>query len=186
MTLSSVLGSQSQLYREKRAETGSILDIPEKGLLELWPAGYTHTSNKGDYHRQDVYKMLWEAAVSHSVEDHLYPFGKDNHKVIVEHDPTNNFDENALQVYLVTTDCTPFVIPKPGMPNKLDMGFIPKKINKIVLKNIDMLNSGRILKVRANFHKKYWTAKVVFGYNETTFSPLSVVTMNRFSAILEE
>ncbi len=181
LTKNSVLGNQSSLYLTKSNERGSILDMPSKGLLELWPAGYTHPSNRDNQSRQSVYADLWERAVVDCTENDLYPFGKEGHNIVLEPDPNNEHDGNAIHVVFKAA---------PGSPlahlDGRDLGFIPKKINTMILKNMDMINGGRILKVKSNFHKKYYTAKVILGYNDTTFSPLSKSTINRFRAILDE
>lgn len=180
LTNQSPLGSASQFYQVKKQSQGSILDIPNKGLLELYPAGYTKMSYRDNISRQDTYKRVYELAVQNTVEDQLFPFGKDDHNIELVPDPESPYDTNAIHVILRTS----------GGPlaelNGKDLGFIPRKINQNILQHIELIHGGRIYKVRANFHKKYYTAKVVFGYGANTFGKLSLSSMARFASILEE
>lgn len=176
----SPLGDASQFYQVKKQSQGAILDIPDKGILELYPAGYTKPSNRDGISRQETYQLIWEAAVQLQSEEELFPFGKDNHNVRLLHDPENPYDKNALHLILEAKD-GPLVAL-----NGRDLGFIPKKINQNVLRGINLIHGGRIFKVRSKFHTKYYSLKVVLGYGANTFSKLSVTSLSRFAAILEE
>lgn len=180
----SPLGHASQLYRTKRNETGSILDVPEKGLLELYPAGYTKPSNRDSLNRQDVYKQVYESAVMKGVESNLYPFEKDSHNIILLPDPNNPYDTNAIHLILEVKDTSSPLYDLNGR----DLGFIPKKINQNILQGMEIINGGRILKVKCNFHKKFYGAKIVFAYGETNWCsrPGGTMSLSRFSDILED
>lgn len=177
----SVLGSLSEFYRTKSQQRGSILDLPDRGQLELYPAGYTKPSERDNCSRQDIYKELWQAAVVLNTENESYPLGKKGHNIILIPDPSNEHDPNAIHVILQTAEGTPL-----SHLNGKDLGYVPKKINIQILQNMNMINGGRILKVRSKFHEKYWTAKIVLGYGDMTFSAVSKTTLNRFAAILDE
>jgi len=182
--LTSILGHASQLYRSKRNETGSILDSPEKGLLELYPAGYTKPSNRDGQSRQELYKALYEIAVSKGAEGNLYPFEKDTHNITLLPDPSNPFDEHAVHLILEVSNVNSPLYHLNGR----DLGFIPKKINQNILRGIDIFNGGRILKVKCNYHKKFYGAKVILAYADTHFDarPGMVMSLSRFADILEE
>lgn len=181
MIFKSPLGSQSQFYEVKTKQNGGIQDTPTKGTLEVYPAGYTKFSEKDDEHRQDLYQKLWEESVTSHSEEKLFPFGKKDHWIELVPNPENKFDPNAIHVVFRATPESPL-----AQLNGRDMGFIPMKISKMLKKNIKLINGGKILKVRSNFHKKYYTAKIVLGYGDTTFSSLDKTTMARFTAILNE
>jgi len=183
-TATSPLGSASQLYRTKKNETGSILDQPERGLLELYPAGYTKPSNRDNCSRQDLYKQLYELAVSLGTEEHLYPFEKDSHNITRLHDPRNIHDMNAIHLIL---DIASIQSPLLFLSGR-DMGFIPRRINANIIIRMKLINGIRILKVKCNFHKKFYGAKVVIAYGNTSFNPRigGSMSLDRFTNILED
>jgi len=177
----SVLGDASQLYQVKSNAQGAILDQPERGLLELYPAGYTKPSNRDNVSRQEVFKSIYELAVSKGIEENSYPFEQNTHNITLLPDPANPFDKNAIHLILNAPKGSPL-----NFLNGKDLGFIPKKINTNILRNIELINGGRILRVKCNFHKKYYGAKIIFAYGPNTFEPASTLSLSRFSAILED
>lgn len=178
----SILGDVSKYYQTKTQEGGGILDEPHSGKIEMYPAGYTKPSNRDNRPRQSVYQALWETAVSQSKESELYPFGIEGHNVEIIHDPNNPHDKNALHLILRVGENSKL----PRTLDGADLGFIPKKINQQILKKVDEIHGGRILKVKANFHGKYWGAKVVLGYGNTTFNALAPTELGRFRGIMDE
>lgn len=180
--MESPLKDASVLYQTKKSERGSILDVPAKGTLELYPAGYVHFSERDQTRRQDLHQAIWERAISVGSNDgDLYPFNRKTHRIELVPDPSNAYDEHAVHVILRTRS--------DGVLDGLDgrdLGFIPKKISKYIAQNILMFNGGQILKVRANFHKKYYTTKIILGYGNTTFTNMSRTSINRFKSILEQ
>ncbi len=183
-TTTSPLGSASQLYRTKKNETGSILDMPDKGLLELYPAGYTKPSNREGISRQELYKQLYELAVALGTEDHLFPFKKSSHNIRLLHDPLNPYDINAIHLILEVTDDEDPLKKLKGR----DLGFIPKRINQNILRGFKLINGARILKVKCNFHKKFYGAKIILAYGNTHFNTRigGSMSLNRFRDILED
>ena len=86
----SILGDLHQYYAVKTQEGGGILEDPNTGKLEVYPAGYTKPSNRQQgVQRQVVYQMLYEAAVKLRKEKDLYPFGTEGHNIEIVHDPAN-------------------------------------------------------------------------------------------------
>jgi hypothetical protein len=177
-TTNSPLGARSTFFQVKRSENGNILDQPKKGLLELYPAGYTKLGKKGRS-RQHALKNIFEAAVVLKTEDQLYPFGKEGHIISLEEEPTNSFDPNAIRIIL-TAERDHSLFPWSGW----DLGYVPMKITSLLKPNLAMINGGRILKVRQNVHGKYWQCKVVFGYSDIAFTNLPSRSAARFAAIM--
>jgi hypothetical protein len=71
--------------------------------------------------------------------------------------------------------------------DKNDIGWCPKRISQQVFRNIDIVKGGRILRIRANYHEKYYTAKVIFGYGDgTTLVGSGLGESTRFIDIAEE
>lgn len=173
----SILGSTSSLYQIKKSENSSILDIPARAEIELYPAGYTHLSNRDDLSRQRTHRDIYEAAVVKGTEDNIAPLGTSNHTLELVHDPHNKFDKSAIHIILRAASG-----PLAHLDGR-DLGFIPKKINKQILKNIQMCSGGYVQKVRSQVHKKYFSVKVVLQYGEKTAKR---TTLERFSAILED
>jgi len=181
----SPLGSASNIYLVKSNEHGAILDQPAKGLIELYPAGYTKPDRDGES-RQKSYGIIYNTAVSLETEENLYPFKKETHKLVLLPDPLNPFDARAIHIILRANNKSPL-----HRLDGADLGFIPKKINTYILNALTnpdkvQLLSGRILKVKANFHKKYYSAKVIFPYGGNSFDRASTISLSRFSHILEE
>jgi hypothetical protein len=170
------LGSLARLYLKKTSSNAGILLDPETYTLEFYPAGYTQISKRDKVSRQIIYQKLWEKAVSDRQEDETYPLSQTKHVLKLVYDPYNSKDTNAVQILI-------------GLPNScdldIDLGFIPKRISKVVRKNIDMFSGGRILKVRANWHKKYYTAKVILGYNDV-FATTEDSYTERFIDMMDE
>lgn len=173
----SILGSISPMYQIKKSENSAILDIPERSQIELYPAGYTHLSQRDDLPRQDVHRRIYEAAVIKGTEDNLAPLGTNSHWLELVPDPNNRHDRNAIHIILRASS------GELAHLDGRDLGFVPKKINKQVLENIGMFSGGYVLKVRRAVHKKYFSAKVVLQYGEKTTKR---ATLERFSAILED
>jgi hypothetical protein len=180
-TSNSPLGIHSSAYRVKTSEKGSILDNPDLGLLEFYPAGYTKPDKDGQS-RQEVYQAMYEDAVTRSKEEQLYPLGKDSHDIILVPDFENPYDKNAMAVRLVVfNDSDPLY-----KYNGADIGFVPMKISAVLAPNRGMIKQGRILKVRNAVHAKYYSAKVVLSYGNQKFSSLDLTSNIRFTAIMEE
>lgn len=177
----SPLGASSSQYQIKKKQKGNILDTPKKGLLELYPSGYTKPSpREKNAPRQNTYRKIYEIAQSLGKEGKLYPFDKQgDHYIDLQPEIDNPHDSNAIFIILKA---------KKGSHlyelNEKDLGYIPMKISKLVKVNIRMFTGGAILKVRKNVHNKYWQCKIVLSYNDTLFVPLESTARNRFSAII--
>lgn len=178
----SPLGMESHAFREKKKSRGAIHDQPDKGVLELYPAGFTKPSTADGVSRQEVHRLIWEAAVWRGTEDQLYPFGKQGtHSIELVHVLDNQFDPNATMIRLVADPDSPL-----HSLDGRDLGFIPGRISGPVSKNISMFTGGAILKTRAEVHGRYWQCKVILSYGEALFAPLDRTARNRFAAIMGE
>ena len=177
----SPLGIYSSQYKVKASEKGSILDQPELGLLEFYPAGYTKPDQQGNS-RQEIYQVLYEMTVASFKESQLYPIGKDTHNVALFTDFDNPHDKCAMTVHLEIHNITSPLYRFNGR----DIGFVPMKISHVLAPNRQMISQGRILKVRNAVHGKYYSAKVILSYGDTKFSGLDRTSSTRFSSIMDE
>ncbi len=175
------LGSKASLYLTKEPKNGSIHLIPDEETLEFYPTGYTKVGNDGKA-RQDVLKEIWNLSVSRRTENMLYPLGNNGYNIRLVHQYDNPKDSDALYV----------VIESPNINSQLshldgiDIGWCPMRISKEVHKNLGMIRGGRILKIRAEFHKKYYTAKVIFGYGKSGIISTDLGENSRFIDIMDE
>lgn len=174
----SILSSTPKRFLEKNASNGYIQDYPELGLLEFYPAGYT----KGG--RQEILCSLWNAAADLSREDQDIPFSRRTHTITLVPEPNNPHDRYAMNVFLR--------VKSPSLKKKLSLdetsvniGYVPKKINRYVLENKHMITGGYILRVREKVHDKYYSCKVVITYTKEV-KTIRSMSLSRFSAILGE
>jgi len=178
----SPLGLSSQTFQEKKNSKGAILDQPDRGTLELYPAGFTKPSLMDGVSRQQVHKAIYEQAQKLGTSEDLYPFGKTGtHSIQLVPLHDNEWDPNATMIQLVADSDSPL-----AHLNGRDLGFIPLKISSLVKRNISMFTGGAILKTRAEVYKRYWQCKVILSYGEAQFAPLDRTARNRFAAIMGE
>lgn len=157
--ISSPLGELSVSYLKKDSKHAGILLKPDEFTLEFYPKGYTQFSQRQGVKRQENLEKLWQLAVSIKREDTLFPFEGIPHTVELVPEPNNPKDPHALVVQLKA----PFTGNKLEFADEFDLGYVPARICKNL--KWKMFTGGRILKLRTNWHKKYYTAKVVLGYN---------------------
>lgn len=178
----SPLDSLAPLYLVKQSSTAGIqLDVNEH-TLEFYPRGYTKFSDRDCAPRQHTLKKLWELAVSLRKEAELYPFGAVQHNIRLVPDVANPKDRHALHVVLEA----PYKGSRLQHLDGFDLGYVPLRISKPIKRNIDMINGGRILKVRANWHKKFYTVKVMIGYNEKFKTLTDIGDTIRFTDMMDE
>lgn len=176
----SPLGAKTRLYLKKESKNGSILLIPEEQTLEFYPVKYTKTGDIPISH-QHVLQQIWDIAVSKQTENCIYPLDDVRYNIrLVKFNSTK--DPYKMRVVVKS--------PVPGSIlshlDGLDIGYCPMRISKEVHENLSMFNSGRILKIRAEFHKKYFTAKVIFGYGKSRLINTDLNESNRFFDMAEE
>lgn len=163
------------------AHAGILLD-PDNYTLEFYPKGYTQVSDRDNRNRQLTLKAVWELAVTMGKEEMLYPFESVQHNIKLIHDRHNTVDKHAVRVIL---EC-PFNGSRLQHLDGMDLGFVPQRISKQLCARLSMINGGRILKIRANWHKRYYTAKVILGYEGkfSTFTDFGDTV--RFTDIMDE
>ena len=180
----SPLGNDSQLYRDKKSETAGIIDAPEVGTIEMYSAGYTKHNRTGQS-RQEAHLILWSAARQLGKSPTtLWPFNSSQYKIELVPDITNEFDPNAVSIIFSGE----LKMPEGStiFKGNLDLGYVPMRISKHIKANLDKINTGKVLKVRSEYHGKYYTTKVIFGYNNTTFdSNITPVDLIRFRDLVE-
>lgn len=176
------LGGKAHLYLEKQPSKGSIHLKPREETLEFYPAGYTKVSPLNGKNRQSTLQSLYEIAVHHKAENILYPFDEFPYTLQLAHQRNNPKDPHAMYVVLRS--------PVPGSMighlDGCDLGYVPMRISEEVHKHMDLFNGGRILKIRANFHKKYYTCKVIFGYGQAFISSGDFGQTTRFIDLADE
>lgn len=175
------LGSKACIYLEKKAKNGAIHLKPEKYTLEFYPTGCTKYSPSLNG-AQVALKALWNLAVVLRTEDQLYPFKKIDHNICLVHQRDNPEDKHAMFIVLVASTVGNLMYKLDG----LNIGWCPKCISKQIYENLSIIKGGRILKVCSVFHKRYYTAKVVFGYGESELIGIDLGESTRFIDIMDE
>lgn len=158
------------------------MDQPNKGILELYPAGYTKPSTFDKVSRQEVHKAIYRIACDFGTEDQLYPFGKTGtHNIELVPIANNLYDPNATMIRLIADPNSLL-----GHLNGRDLGFIPMRISEMVKRSIAMFTGGAILKTREEVFGKYCQCKIILSYGEVKFASLDRTARNRFAAIMGE
>lgn len=176
----SPLSSLSVYFREKSAKTGGIMDNVDEQCIELYPAGYSKPSRQDGCSRQKVHEMLFKAAKELGTHEQLYPFDAFAHNIVLVPEPSNQYDPHAVKVILNSQSS--LLAQAHGM----DLGYVPKKISRMVATHIRMFGEGRIYKVREKFHDKYYSAKVILGYGDHKFISHVEKSLERFVDLLED
>lgn len=179
-TSKSPLGDASSYYRVKRSEQGSIVDRPEQGMIELYPAGSTKPSTQ-EGSRQAVLRNIYEKALEIEAEDKLFPFGKKGHHIVLHPQKDNRYDPHAVLLTLSAPEDSCLY----SCDGK-DIGFIPKRISKLIHENWHCFYDGLIYKVKSNVYGKYYQAKIVLLYGDEFSRAGSSMSMGRFVNLLEE
>jgi hypothetical protein len=186
----SILGDKSGLYRNKTQEGGGILDVPEEGTVEFYCAGYTKPDPNTNVNRQEWHRRLYAEALRRNKENSLYPLPHQEYTVQLIHDPSNKFDVNkaALRIVLHPKSDTlkKCLSLDKGNPVEIELGFVPARINVDILKNLHLVNSAQILKVRMGYHEKYCTTKIILAYGHNRMGSKGLPLNNRFIGILDE
>lgn len=173
----SPLGNKSLAYLTAKPESASILLKSREQTLEFYPAGYTKPSSFMRVSRQVNYMLAYELAVSNNREDKLYPISSSDYELEIRH-VENSHDKYAC-----------LIVYKPNESSHLaswDLGYVPKRISKEICQNLNLINKGYILKVKANFNKRLYGCKVIFGYGNTFKAEDNSDLYSRFVDILED
>ena len=154
------------LADEKKGIRENITD----GYFEFYVAGYTKTCQGISVQSNHIY--LYQRAIEYCRDHNLpmpvtsdglpgpdeimFPFGQNygEWKVILESEPTNPFDPDALIVKAVNVPGERYFV----------LGYVPKSISRIVSHNLDRLKDGWIKRTRKIFKRTLYTTKVAFGW----------------------
>jgi hypothetical protein len=166
--MNGILGDLSWQYQKPG---GFIYDNVKEKKLELYPAGYTQTFFKKrsdiqdiraceQVNRQEFYKKLYKQAEIAGRDGELFPFRGYKYDLYLEHDPKNKYDKYAIKIVLVAKDD-----PNVEYWNDYSIGFIPAKINRVILKNMERINDIQILSVVDVLNDKFYCARIIIAYD---------------------
>ena len=162
---------------EDRNATG-IQDHPEQSYFEFYPAGYAHYTrdqvSRQIFHMQIFQQALKENPDSENIETLLFPLDVDEHSIILVQDPNNDKDPYALSVFLLVGD------------EKFDIGYVPIKISKHINQSYDRITEGRVYRVKENAYGKYYSTKIVIGYDDRRFLGKNTLSYERLADIVDE
>ena len=177
------LGSYGKIYTVKKNSNASIYLNTDAKTLEFYPVGYTKHSDKDYLPRQNTLKYLFEQAVSINTEQQSYPLDSIPYNLKLVHIHDNASDQYALRVVI---DC-PHVDSKLHHLDSKDIGWSPKRISRNLTLGNNMITGGRILKIKNNWHNKYYTCKVIFSYGiNSPFRNNNSECIVRFINIMDE
>lgn len=162
---------------QDRNATG-IQDHPDQSYFEFYPAGYAHQTKSG-VARQVYHKQIFEQATKENpdaedIENLLFPIDVDDHSIILMRDPNNDQDPHALSIFLLIGG------------DKFDIGYVPKKISKQIDTDINRITEGRIYRVKERAYNKYYSTKVVIGYDNRRFLGENTLSYERLADIIDE
>jgi len=163
--MNSILEDLSWQYQKSDS---FIFDDIKKQILYIYPAGYTQMFFKKrldiegvscceQVNRQELFKKLYRQA-----DGQLFPFEDCRYDLYLEHDPKNKYDKDAIKIVLTAKD-------DPDAEYWIDyfIGFVPAKINKVVLKNMYSIEDIRILSVANNLNDKFYCTRIAISYGDT-------------------
>jgi len=176
----SLLGSDSARYDEFCPRTGHIIDEPENGRLIMRPAGFT---KQDDLYapRQVYFKSLYDQAVARGTVDECFPVLDTLRTITLSHERNNKHDCNALRILMQTTFRNQW---GDNTCKTSDLGYVPKRINIRVLRQIHKIRKILIYSVEKEVHGKYFVANLCLVYGEPVESPEQIV-IDRMAAVME-
>jgi len=162
-----------------------IFDDVENQILYIVPAGFTQRNNEGR-NRKAYYKATYQKAISFNTEKKINPFGIKSHSVILQPEPSNQYDKNAIRIGVRFDDYNK--TPQWFRPQVWqEIGYVPKAISGLIKKNFKMLRQGTILSVHAIFDRDIYFARVAIPYGKEIPEDLfNKCNTARYDAILEE
>lgn len=142
--------------------------------LTMHCAGYSKPSKMYcglNVNRQGGYLMLIEEPGAYKNE---------SNKVVLIPEKDNPYDEYATSMVLLTSNYPQHL--------KVDLGYVPGPISKIVQEHMGELHPGHITKIKTAYvnaqNKDVYVAVVAFPIKSTRIS-LSELALDRFSEIME-
>jgi len=170
-------GFDSNIYWRNR-----IVDDTEKQKLYIIPAGYTQRNSEG-VNRSILYRSMYQKAISFNSEKKKYPLGK-THKVILKPEPSNPYDKFAVRIGIVFQDSSK---SPPGFSIQTwkEIGYIPKLISKLILKNEHMLEDGKLIALHSDYQRQIYFGRIELPYGSSETKSYKNCNMKRISDILE-
>jgi len=169
-----ILGPLSWQYQKP---DGYIFDNIESKVLEFYPAGYSqsflrkmpHISDEKNtfceqVNRQEFFKKLFDQAEALGREEEKFPFRGFKYKIELEPEPTNRFDRNAVKVVLSAPQGGDKVT-SISYWNDYSIGYVPARINTVLLDNIERIEDIVILSVTDSLNDKFYCARIAVGYD---------------------
>lgn len=154
---------QEELYSE------GIVDFPDEQYMLLIPAGYSKPDNSGN-NRQEHYKKIADMSKGRVLRN---VFNKLTTDIYLEHDKNNKFDQYAIKIYM-----------NHAFKN-MELGFIPKRINKKILKNIDAILNIELYGVFKKSNTNLYYVMIRINYDENLINK-NFLMQQRFASLLEE
>jgi hypothetical protein len=177
------------------SEKQGIKENIEERYFEFYVVGYSQKCQ--GIHVQANHAMLFSDAskifninnkvslANNLLNQYVWPFGQYSRNItfaFLEPEPTNSYDSNALVVkiyYPLNFDS--YIKGESAAFTSYTLGYVPKRINKIILEKIDMIGKGWIKKVRSIHNYKHCVTKVAFPWQID--SSKDELLSNRISAI---
>jgi len=176
--MTGILGSKSWQYNKP---DGLIYDNVEAKVLEFWPAGYTQKfirkspSIEGaaeQVNRQEFYSQLYDEAIVAGRELELFPFQGLEYEIKFVPEPNNRYDPFALKIE--------FAFPNQNWMSEYHIGFVPAKINQLLLLNRERVSDKQILMVTNCLNDKFYCARIAIGYDGTVLNNIEDKILKRF------
>jgi len=190
MEINSPLEELSEAYKCEGPESlgdswdENILDDTKNKILYIVPAGFSQSEDRKNY-----YRATYEKAVTLGSEKKSNPFGVDSHSVILQPDPTNPYDKFAIQIGIRFDESN--YMPKGCCQLQIwkQIGYVPKRVSKLLTKNFKLLQQGSLYSVHAMFDKNLYYVRVAIPYGHKESSSHSAqnrLNAIRFKGILED
>jgi hypothetical protein len=163
---------------------GHIYENLSAKVVEFYPAGYTQkfirpykniSGAAEEVNRQEFYQQLYEEAADINRESEVFPFENYEYKIDFVREPNNKYDPFALRVSIST--------PNNNYWNDYHAGYVPARINQLLLANIERISDIQILSVIDNLNDKFYCARIGLGYDGTVLNTLGKEAINRFKYI---
>lgn len=163
---------------------GKIFEDQNAKVVEFWPAGYSQSflspcknipGAAEKINRQEFYAQLYKEAEDLGTESNLFPFANVKYKILFVPEPHNKYDPCALKIEIST--------PDNGYWNDYSVGYVPAKINQLVIANKERISDKRILTVTNNLNDKFYCARIALGYDGTILNDIEDKSLERFKWI---
>jgi hypothetical protein len=179
-----LLGELSWRYQKAGSQ---IWDNVSNRTLEFYPAGYTQKFIRKvtgkDYaeqvNRQEFFERLWKQADVLGKTDDTFPFKHFDYEIKFVPEPGNKFDKFAIKIIFST--------PQENIDywNEYCIGYVPARINQILLQNRERTSDVAIHSVTNNLNDKFYCARIAVGYDGKELVKSAHSDMKRFHNLVE-